>query len=69
MATIYVKKLRETFKQFGIQLPATTINMIDDHFERQIYKMAIRCKDGNVKRLTPELFWVALGNNQPDTEI
>jgi len=23
--------------------------------------MARRCKDGNLKRLTPELFWVALG--------
>ncbi len=63
MATVYIKKLRETFKQFGVQLPATTINMIDDHFDREIYKMAIRCKHGNVKRLTPELFWVALGKD------
>ena len=68
MATIYVKKLRETFKQFGVQLPATTINMIDDHFDREIYRMAARCKHGNVKRSTPELFWVALGklNNGED---
>ena len=63
MSTIYVKKLRETFKKFGVQLPATTINMIDDHFDREIYRMATRCKHGNVKRLTPELFWVALGKD------
>ena len=24
-------------------------------------KMAKKCNDGNVKRLTPELFWVAKG--------
>jgi len=64
MPTIYIKKLREMFRRFNVQLPVTTMNMIDDHFEREIYKMAKRCKEGNVKRLTPDLFWVALGNQR-----
>ena len=63
MRTLYVKKLKETFHNLGIQLPTDTVNLIDDHIDRAIYKMAIRCKHGNVKRLTPELFWVALGKS------
>jgi len=63
MRTLYVKKLKETFHNLGVQLPTDTVNLIDDHIDREIYKMAIRCKHGNVKRLTPELFWVALGKS------
>jgi hypothetical protein len=36
--------------------------MIDEHMTRMVYRMVKNCKDGNVKKLTPELFWVALGN-------
>ena len=34
----------------------------DPIVQKVIDKMARRCKEGNVKRLTPELFWVALGH-------
>mgnify|MGYP000125513199 FL=1 len=61
MHTVNTKKLREKFKNAGVQLSATSINVINDHIDREISKMAQRCKDGNVKRLTPELFWIALG--------
>ena len=36
--------------------------MLDDHIARQVKIMAKRTKEGNVKRLTANLVYVALGN-------
>jgi hypothetical protein len=36
--------------------------MIRVDFNRYLEKMAERCKEGNVKRLTPETYHIALGN-------
>ena len=33
----------------------------NDDFNRQIRLMAKRCKEGNVKRLTPSTYHIALG--------
>jgi len=66
MRTLVVNKLKRYFKQNGVQLSAEMINIIDDHISREIEKMAIRCNEGNVRRLTPELFWVALGRLNQD---
>ena len=46
----------------GVQLSAESLNMIRDDFSRHIKKMVIRCRDGNVRRLTPETYHIALGN-------
>ena len=54
-------KVRKKFSEHGVQLPESSINLINDHLDRQILKMVRRCKDGNVKRLTPNLFHIALG--------
>jgi hypothetical protein len=36
--------------------------MIKEDIDRKLRRMAERCKEGNVKRLTPETYHIALGN-------
>ena len=55
-------EIKQPFKTFKIQLSDCTYEMIEDHLKREVKRMALRCKSGNLKRLTPELFYVALGN-------
>ena len=55
--------IKNAFKTEGIQLPGETLNLIVDHFRYEIANMTIRCKKGNVKRLTPDLFYIALGRH------
>jgi hypothetical protein len=62
MNTIQKTKVKKLFNKEKIQCPINTLNMIDEHMTRMVYTMVRNCKDGNVKKLTPELFWVALGN-------
>ena len=38
--------------------------VFEHELQVQITLMANRCKHGNLKRLTPELFWVAMGKLQ-----
>ena len=57
------KEIKEIFKKEGVQLGAGSIDMLLDELKRDARFMAIRCRQGNVKRLTPNLFWVALGND------
>ena len=56
------KEIKAAFREHKIQLAADVVNLIEDNLKRSVSKMAQRCKDGNVKRLTPDLLWVALGN-------
>ena len=60
------KYIKQTFSHEGIQLGKGPIDSIEYELKVQVSRMAKRCKDGNLKRLTPELFWVALGrlNNE-----
>ena len=60
------KYIKQAFSHDGIQLGDGSMDMIEHELKLQISKMARRCQNGNVKRLTPELFWVALGrtNNE-----
>jgi hypothetical protein len=55
-------RVKKIFNDSGVQCPVSTLNIIDDILQRQIKNMVTRCLDGNVKRLTPELIWIALGN-------
>lgn len=55
-------KIKKLFNAQGIQCPVSTLNQIEEILTRQVNTMAKRCKEGNVKRLTPELMWIALGN-------
>ena len=54
-------KVKKIFNDTGVQLPEETFMLIDDEVKRIITRWAKRTVDGNVKRLTPDLFWVALG--------
>ena len=62
MRTLTITKVKRHFHRYGVQLSAEMIKILDDHFAREIDKMAKRCKEGNIKRLTPDIFWVALGH-------
>mgnify|MGYP003152526967 CR=1 FL=1 len=60
------KYIKQAFSNEGIQLGNGAIDDIEHELKLMVIRMAKRCKNGNVKRLTPELFWVALGrmNNE-----
>ena len=53
--------IRNCFKQASVQLTNEALEEIVRHLRIIASKMAIRCKEGNVKRLTSELMWIALG--------
>ena len=55
-------KIKQVFKQEGVQLGKGTIELVNYEMISLARKMAKKCNDGNVKSLTPELFWVAIGN-------
>ena len=55
-------KLKREFNKSGLQITSEAVDMLDDHIHRQVIKMVARVKEGNVKRLTVDLVWVALGN-------
>ena len=56
-------KVKKIFNDTGVQLPEETFMLMDDEVKRIITRWAKRTVDGNVKRLTPDLFWVALGRH------
>lgn len=56
------KDIKEIFKRNGIQLGAGSMEMILEELNKKVIYMARKCKNGNIKRLTPETFWIALGN-------
>ena len=60
------KYIKQAFSHDGVQLGNGAMESIEHELKLQVSRMARRCKEGNLKRLTPELFWVALGrmNNE-----
>ena len=63
---VQTSKLKKEFNKRGLQITREAIDLLDDHISREVSKMANRVQEGNVKRLTADLIWVALGkfNNQ-----
>mgnify|MGYP003145777615 CR=1 FL=1 len=55
-------KVKKMFNSNKVQITKDALNMIDDDFKRHIERMVNRCKANNVKRITPEAMWMALGN-------
>ena len=55
------KQIKQIFRQHGLQISADSVEMIQNELQVQVGKMATRCVKGNIKRLSPHLFWVALG--------
>ena len=56
-----ITNIRKIFSDAGVQLGTQTVNMIEKEMVFLAQRMAQRCVEGNLKRLTPELFWVAMG--------
>ena len=54
-------EIKKAFKEHGIQLGAGTMDQIMYELKCVTNRMASRCKEGNLKRLTPELFYIAMG--------
>ena len=50
------------FNERNIQISDDAVKMIADIAERDIARMVVRCIEGNVKRLTPDILYIALGN-------
>ena len=63
---IQISKLKKAFHNEGLQLPISTINILNDEIKRTVSRWVKNTKDGNVKRLTPELVWVAYGSKIPN---
>ena len=59
---IQITKVKKIFHDHHVQLSTQAINMIKEDIDRKLRKMAERCNEGNVKRLTPETYHIALGN-------
>jgi|TARA_R100001530_G_C4279513_1_gene145210 hypothetical protein len=55
-------KLKREFNKSGLQITNDAVVILDDHIHREVIKMVNRVKEGNIKRLTADLIWVALGN-------
>ena len=58
---IQVSKVKKIFLDNGLQISSSAINMIREDFNRNIRRMAERCKDGNIKRLTDSTYYFAKG--------
>ena len=55
-------EIRAAFKAHGVQLGKGAIEQVEYELKQVVSRMAGRCSDGNLKRLTPELFYIAMGN-------
>ena len=58
MTKIQIKK---EFKNAGVQIGGGTMDSIEYELNCFVRRMANRCYHGNLKRLTPDMMWVALG--------
>ena len=61
------KYIKQAFSHDWVQLGNGAMDMIEHELKLQVRSKARRCKEGNLKRLTPELFWVALGRMNNDS--
>jgi len=60
--TMTKKEIKQIFKDNGLQLGKGAVEFINHETIMMVKRMAVRCKQGNIKRLTPELMYIALGN-------
>jgi hypothetical protein len=55
------KEIRGLFKAQGVQLGSDALVMIEEDLKRKVTLMAKRCKEGNVKRLTSDTYFISIG--------
>jgi len=53
--------IKQCFKQEKVQLSKESLDDIVNLLKRKVSIMAVRCRECNVKRLTPKLMHLALG--------
>ena len=58
-------KVQDAFNQSDVQLNETAKQMIDEEFSKIVQGIIKRCKDGNVKRLTPNLYHLVRPTQYP----
>ena len=63
---IQTSKLKKAFHDEGLQLSVSTVNILNDEIKRTVNRWVKNTKEGNVKRLTPDLVWVAYGSKPPN---
>ena len=54
-------EIKQIFNKKGVQIGEGTLDLIYSEIRILVTVMADRCQEGNIKRLTPDLFWAALG--------
>ena len=54
-------KVKKVFNRAGLQISPDALEQLDYEFELIVNKWVQNTKFGNVKRLTPNLIWTALG--------
>ena len=54
-------EIKKIFKQHNVQLGKDTMPQIMHELKWVVIRMAKRCQDGNLKRLTPEFMNIAMG--------
>ena len=59
-------EIKKVFKDYDIQMGKGSIELIEHEIKHTVSRLACNCKDGNVKRLTPDVFWIALGREYKD---
>ena len=59
---IRANQVRKQFNQSDIQVSDDAVKLINEVVAQEVDKMVKRCGSGNVRRLTPGLFYIALGN-------
>ena len=55
------KEIKDIFHRHNVQLGPGAYEMLEDDMRRRVRLMAMRCKKGNVKRLTEDLYYIAKG--------
>ena len=54
-------QIKKAFKDCGIQLGKGSMELIEREIQQKVLRLVSNCQEGNVKRLTPEIFWIAIG--------
>ena len=62
-------KVRKHFNEAGIQINIDALNLLEDEVKRIMNMWIRRTKQGNIKRLTADLIWIALMKKQNPTVL
>jgi|10_taG_2_1085330.scaffolds.fasta_scaffold29691_3 hypothetical protein len=57
-------KLKKAFNDGGLQISPDALEMLEDELRRTVARWVYNAKTGNIKRLTLDLVWIALGRGR-----